>query len=394
MNNHAPPTLPLAKPFLAAVILGILTLACAAITNVPLTQPEQTATLTVIEAQPPESPADTPLPTDQNTDNTPSAQPVFLPPDSLVDLYEQASRGVVSIRILSEQGGGLGSGFVIDKAGYIVTNFHVIEGATELEVDFPDGLKVRGEVLGTDPDSDLAILKVDVPPERLYPLVLGDSSQVKVGQFVVAIGNPFGLSGTMTVGIVSAKGRVLESLNAAPGGNFFSAGDIIQTDAAINPGNSGGPLLNLKGEVIGINRAIRTDNFTPTGSPTNSGIGFAISVNILKRVAPSLIEKGSYEYPYLGVSSLSDISLFDQEQLGLPQSTGAYIIEVVPGSPAEKGGLQAGDLITAIDGREVFVFGDLLSYLITEKSPGDDIVLTVLRDGQQIELTVTVGSRP
>jgi 2-alkenal reductase len=323
-----------------------------------------------------------------------STQNLFAPPGSLEKLYQQVSPGVVSIQILSEQGGGLGSGFVIDKEGHIVTNFHVIEGADELEIDFPNGYKVRGTVLGTDLDSDLAILKAEATPDELHPLPLGDSEQLQVGQVVVAIGNPFGLSGTMTVGIVSAKGRVLDSLNIAPGGGTFSAGDIIQTDAAINPGNSGGPLLNLEGEVIGINRAIRTENFNNEGSPVNSGIGFAISVNILKRVAPSLISQGFYDYPYLGVSSLPEISLFDQEQLNLPQSSGALITTIVPGGPANEAGLQVGDLVTAIDGREILVFADLLNYLIISKSPGDDVALTLIRDGQERTITVTLGNRP
>ena len=256
------------------------------------------------------------------------ANPVASVPDlidlqgSLVALYERVNPGVVAIRVLTEQGGGLGSGFVIDKEGHIVTNFHVIEGFTDLEVDFPSGYKTRGEVAGTDTDSDLAVIKVDAPADVLHPLPLGDSSNLKVGQTVVAIGNPFGLSGTMTTGIISALGRTLSSLHNAPGGTPFTAGDIIQTDAAVNPGNSGGPLINLAGEVIGVNRAIRTESFSTSQEPVNSGISFAIAVNIVKRVVPSLIETGSYDYPYLGISSLDDISLLQQEALGLPRSTG------------------------------------------------------------------------
>ncbi|NUM47856.1 MAG: PDZ domain-containing protein, partial [Anaerolineales bacterium] len=168
---------------------------------------------------------------------------------------------------------------------------------------------------------------------------------------------------------------------------------FIQTDAAINPGNSGGPLLNLNGEVIGVNRAIQTEAFSTEGEPVNSGIGFAISVNIVKRVAPFLISQGYYEYPLLGVSSPPEISLFDQEQLGLSQSTGALVTLVVEGGPADQGGVQVGDLITFIDAREVLVFGDLISYLMTSKGPGDQVVLTVLRNGELVELTVTLGSR-
>jgi 2-alkenal reductase len=377
------------------VALILMSLACQAITeNIPGLAPEGSSpnsAETATEA----------AEVDVTETTAGSENPVLASPDALfaqsatlVSLYEQASPGVVSIRILSDQGGGLGSGFVIDLDGHIVTNFHVVDGANALEIAFTNGMKVEGTVIGTDLDSDLAIIKVDVPTEQLNPLPLSDSEQVQVGQVVVAIGNPFGLSSTMTVGIVSAKGRVLDSLSTATGGRPFSAGDIIQTDAAINPGNSGGPLLNLDGEVVGVNRAIRTENFSTGGEPINTGIGFAVSVNILRRVAPSLIETGEYLYPYLGVSSLPEITLFDQRQFGLSQSTGAFITEVVPGSPASDAGLQPGDLITVIDGREVLVFGDLLGYLFTSRGPGEDIVLNILRDGQSIEITVTLGARP
>lgn len=325
----------------------------------------------------------------------------------LADLYARVSPGVVSIQIVTQDGTGLGSGFVYDKDGHIVTNYHVVEGAQQLEVDFSSGLKVYGEVLATDLDSDLAIVKVDVPADELTPLVLGNSDQLNVGQTVVAIGNPFGLNGTMTIGIVSAKGRTLDSLREADTNSYFSAGDIIQTDAAINPGNSGGPLLNLDGEVIGINRAIRTESSSESGEPVNTGIGFAISSNILARVVPGLIRDGKYEYPYLGVTSQEELSLFLIDELNLPQTTGAYITAVRPDSPADKAGLRGGsvettipdllaggDLIIAVDGRPVRVFGDLLSYMITSKSPGDSIVLTILRDGEQKEVTVVLEKRP
>ena len=325
----------------------------------------------------------------------------------LTSLYEHVDPGIVAIQVLSQGGGSLGSGFVYDKQGHIVTNYHVIEGAQDLEVDFPSGLKVRGEVIGKDTDSDIAVIKVKAPEAALFPLELGDSEQIKVGQSVIAIGNPFGLTGTMTVGIVSARGRTLDSIRQAPDGANFSAGGLIQTDAAINPGNSGGPLLDLKGRVIGINRAIRTTNTTQEGEPSSSGVGFAVPINIVKRVVPVLIEKGNYDYPYLGVSSQEEISLLEQEALKLPQSTGAYVVSVVPNGPADKAGLiggssgsqaaampTGGDLITAVDGRPVHVFGDLLSYLMENKSPGDTIQLTILRDNQQKEVTITLGKRP
>jgi len=210
--------------------------------------------------------------------------------EALVSLYERVMPGIVALQVIGDQGGSLGSGFVFDAQGHIVTNQHVIEGARQVEVDFTSGYKAYGTVIGTDLDSDLAVVKVDAPASELFPLPLGDSNALKVGQTVIAIGNPFGLSGSMTTGIISALGRTLDSQREAPGGSFFTAGDIIQTDAAINPGNSGGPLFNLNGEVIGINRAIRTTATTTTGEPVNSGIGFAISINIVKRVVPVLIQ--------------------------------------------------------------------------------------------------------
>ena len=327
--------------------------------------------------------------------------------DALIALYERVSPGVVTIRVLTEQGEGLGTGFVIDAEGHLVTNYHVVEGVSELEVDFQSGYKVRGEVVATDLDSDLAVLKVEAPVDQLHPLVFGDSDQVKVGQTVIAIGNPFGLNGTMTVGIVSSMGRTLESLRQSPSGAYFTAGGIIQTDAAINPGNSGGPLLDLQGEVIGVNRAIQTTSFTTTGEPTNSGIGFAVSSNIIKRVVPHLITDGKYDYPYLGISSTEDLSLLQADALGLPQPTGVYVHIVTPGSPADKVGLRGGtrstsiaglsaggDLIIAIDGREVQTFSDMLNYLIANKSPGDKVTFTVLRDDKTIEVELTLDKRP
>jgi 2-alkenal reductase len=331
--------------------------------------------------------------------------------DRMVGIYDQVSPGVVTIQTSKTDGTpvGLGSGWVYSADGYIVTNQHVVEGADKFELDFPSGDKAFGNVVGTDLDSDLAVIKVDVPAAVLHPLSLGDSDQLKVGQIVVAIGNPFGLNGTMTTGIVSALGRTLQSNRQAPGGSgtYFSAGDIIQTDAALNPGNSGGPLLNLNGEVVGVNRAIRTTSTTTSGDPTNSGIGFAISINIVKRVVPYLIQDGKYDYPYLGITSIDDLPLQYLQELGLTQYTGAYVTSVASGSPADQAGVRAGtqattiqgletggDLIIAIDGHTVLHFDDLLKYLFNNKSPGDTVVLTVLRGDQKVDLTLTLGKRP
>ncbi|NLB54189.1 MAG: trypsin-like serine protease, partial [Lentisphaerae bacterium] len=243
---------------------------------------------------------------------------------SLEALYQAVSPGVVSLQYSSADGGGQGTGFVIDKEGHIVTNYHVASDAQNLEVHFPSGLKVYGDVIGTDLDSDLAVIKVDVDPDLLVPLPLGDSNTIQVGQTVVAIGNPYGLSGTMTMGIISARGRVLDSMRQTETGTYYSSGDTIQTDALINPGNSGGPLLNLNGEVIGVNRAIQTAGMSITGGAVNTGIGFTISSNTVRKVVPALIETGSYAYPYLGLSSYSNMSLQMIEALELPRSTGAY----------------------------------------------------------------------
>ncbi len=370
------------------VVLTVLTLATLACQATALTAP-------------------TAAPSVQETNTT--APNIYVPEPSFEDgslmaLYERSLPGVVALRVTTAEGGGVGSGFVFDNNGNIVTNFHVVEGATEVEVDFSSGYKTYGTVIGTDLDSDLAVVNVDAPADLLTPLPLGDSAQLHVGQTVIAIGNPFGLSGTMTTGIVSALGRTLDSLNDAPSGGYFTAGDIIQTDAAINPGNSGGPLFNISGEVIGINRAIRTTSTSATGDPLNSGIGFAISINIVKRVVPALIEYGVYDYPYMGISSISDLSLQSIDALGLQRQTGAYVTSVSPGSPAEEAGVQGadgtgtvptgGDLIIGIDGIEVQQFDTLLQYLINNKAPGDTVVLTVLRGDSEVELEMVLGKRP
>lgn len=327
--------------------------------------------------------------------------------DTLVDLYSRVSPGVVSIQIFSDLGTGYGSGFVVDKEGYIVTNYHVVEQAGDIEVQFPSGLKVFGELVGVDLDSDLAVVRVDVDPDELYPLTLGDSSQVRVGQSVIAIGNPYGLTGTMTTGIVSARGRTLESIRQTESGQYFSAGDLIQTDATINPGNSGGPLLNLNGEVIGINRAIRTSGTTITGEAVNSGIGFAVSSNILQLVLPALEAGETYGYPYLGLSAIPSLSLTESDFLGLSQANGAYVVEVVPDGPADQAGIQAGsqptevqglygggDMIIGVDSIEIHHFSELLSYMMLNKKPGDQMVIAVLRDGEELDFNVTLGERP
>ncbi len=356
------------------------------------------------------TPLSTPQPVPQpQTNPTALSVPVKAAPEegSLAALYQQVIPGVVSIRVATAQGLAQGSGFVFDNEGHIVTNQHVIDGATAIEITFSSGFKAHGTVIGFDTDADVAVIKVDAPAEEIHPLAIGDSSILEVGQSVVAIGNPFGLSGTMTLGIVSGLGRT-QIAHQASGGGFFSTADIIQTDAAINPGNSGGPLFNMNGEVVGINQSIRTDNINQvTGNAINSGVGFSLSINLVKHIVPVLISDGKYEYPYLGISSDSNMSLFEMEALGLKTYTGAYVISVTAGGPADLAGIKAGttltsidgvnaggDIITAFDGKPVHTFDDLLALLTTNKSPGDTVVLTILRDGQQMDITVTLGKRP
>ncbi len=340
-------------------------------------------------------------------DATPPALPTPADPaeagSTLEALYQQVLPGVVAIRT----GNSLGSGFVYDSEGHVVTNQHVVEGASDVEISFSSGFIAQGTVVGSDVDADIAVIKVDAPAEQIHPLAIGDSNTLNVGEQVVAIGNPFGLSGTMTLGIVSGLGRT-QFAHASPEGGFFSTADIIQTDAAINPGNSGGPLFNLQGEVVGVNQSIRTETFNgATGNAVNSGVGFSISINLVKRIVPYLIRDGSYEYPYLGITSSSNLGLAEIEALGLNTYTGAYVLDVAPGGPADQAGIRGGtestnieglraggDVITAIDGQPVNTFDDLLGYLTTNKAPGETVVLTLLRAGQPMDVTVTLSKRP
>ncbi|MCW5874912.1 MAG: trypsin-like peptidase domain-containing protein [Anaerolineales bacterium] len=289
-----------------------------------------------------------------------------------------------------------GSGFVIDSAGHIVTNQHVVDRARGIEVVFHNGERAPAVVLGTDTDSDLAVIKVDIPPNQLVPLVFGDSDQVRVGQLVIAIGNPFGLEGSMSTGVVSNLARTLPELTSAQVGNenIFAMGDLIQTDAAINPGNSGGPLLNLYGEVIGVNRAIRTLYYNQDNQALSSGVGFAISANVVQRIVPSLIESGHYDYPFIGMTSLTDLTLAIAEESGLQQTRGAFVRQVLSDGPAEQAGLLEGDLITHINDKAISSSSDLAAYLLSHTSPGDVVVLVVLRADQELMIELTLGARP
>jgi S1-C subfamily serine protease len=358
--------------------------------QVPGATPVVVATLTV---PPPPAVAATAGPPAENLGQT---------TPELVQLYQNVSPGVVNIQVLisahGNVGAAAGSGFVLDDQGDVVTNNHVVADAQTVIVVFFDGTEVEAKVVGTDPDSDLAVVKVDQLPQGVHALPLGDSDQVQIGQWAVAIGNPFGLGTSMSIGIVSATGRTIPS-----GATLFDIPQAIQTDAAINPGNSGGPLLNLNGEVVGVNAQIETGGTTRA----NSGVGFAIPSNVVRRVAPALIAGGAYQWPWLGVRG-GDVNLFVAQANQLPNQHGAYIGIVEAGGPAEKAGLKGstgtrdvngvpvdvgGDVVTAANGQPIGTFTDLLM-AITSHAPGDQLALTVLRDGQERQVTVTLEPRP
>jgi S1-C subfamily serine protease len=289
----------------------------------------------------------------------------------------------------------LGSGFVYDNRGHIVTNNHVVNGAKTVDVTFVDGNMYRARVIGTDSSSDLAVLQItdNFSDERVVPLVIANSTSLQVGQQVIAIGNPFGLSDSMTTGIVSQTGRLLPNPDTS-----FGIPNGIQTDAAINPGNSGGPLLNLQGQVIGMNTAISSS----TGE--FSGIGFAVPSSAITRILPALIQTGTYIHPWLGISGGSITPALAQGA-GLPVNyRGVLVASVQAGSPAEKAGLHAlsqdvnsktaSDIIVAVDGHKVNRIDDIINYMETQKSVGQNVKLTVNRDGQIIELAATLQPRP
>ena len=376
------------KKFSLAVIAVILTatlLACSYSGLVPSTSPAPVVTSVPAAPSAPAAPASAPDLVNQQ--------------DKLVSLFQNVSPGIVTIITTN----ALGSGFVYNSDGYIVTNQHVVASETKVEVDFTSGDKVYGNVVGADPNSDLAVIKVDVSADQLHPLALGDSDTLRVGQIVVAIGDPLLLNASMTSGIISALGRSQPSSVQAASGGFFTTGDIIQTDALLNHGNSGGPLLNLDGQVVGVNWAIAIDD--SSGLP--SGIGYSISINTVKRVVPELIQKGKFDFPYLGISTQDDLPLDIITMLGLKSTTGAYVADVTPGGPADRAGIHAatqttsspqfksgGDLIIAVDGQPVQVLDDLMRYVIVHKSPGDTVILTILRGDQKLDIPLTLGVRP
>jgi 2-alkenal reductase len=335
----------------------------------------------------------------------------------LVELYRRASPAVVSIEVLGSSAvlpeghpelpndpgltPGQGSGFLYNDQGYIVTNNHVVENADLLQVRFADGSTTLAQIVGTDPDSDLAVIRVGELPPDARPLVLGDSREVAVGQTAVAIGNPFGEQNTLTVGVISGLGRTLRGPARADG--VFSIPNIIQTDAAINPGNSGGPLLNVRGEVIGVNTAIAVS----VGSRNNQGVGYAVPAQAVARIVPALIATGRYEHPWMGIAMFPLDTLF-AERFALPTNRGILVTRVSEGSPAAAAGLRAGerienyggapiavdgDIITALNGQPVLDNDQLIGLLEQDFVVGDTITLTVLRDGQPLDLELTLAAR-
>ncbi|MCX6648108.1 MAG: trypsin-like peptidase domain-containing protein [Candidatus Bathyarchaeota archaeon] len=313
----------------------------------------------------------------------------------LIDLYNKTRDSVVLITVKLTGGTAQGSGFVYNTTGLIVTNYHVVEDALSITVTFIDGTIVDATVVGTDPYSDVAVIKVTAPISMLKPLKLGDSSKLKVGESIVAIGNPYGLANTLTSGIISAVGRQMDST-----GNYPIV-DVIQMDAAINPGNSGGPLLNMAGEVVGINTAIPTE--------TSRGIGFAIPSNTITRELPSLLSKGTYVHPYLGITG-QDLTPSLVDAMNLPTGThGTLVITVTNPGPSYSAGLKGstrtitvdgesvqvgGDVILGADGTQMKSFYDLIVYIQRNKKPGDTVTLNILRNGSNMNVAVTLGTRP
>jgi len=319
---------------------------------------------------------------------------------SLIEIFEKSEPGVVRVNVqrgeTEEVRGGVGSGFVFDKKGHIITNAHVVKDANKVIVTFLDGRSYNADVIGVDEYTDIAIIKVNADLVLLHPLSIGDSSNLKVGEQIAAIGNPFGLSGSMTSGIVSQLGRLL------PSGSGYSIPDVIQTDAAINPGNSGGPLLNMRGEIVGINTAIQST------SGEFTGVGFSVPSQTVAKIVPILIEDGEYKHPWIGISG-RDIDPDMAKVLNLQDAIGFLVITVVEDSPAFNAGLigsdktidvdgvnypSGGDVILEVDGMEVRKIDDILIHLQRAKSVGDEMVLEILRDGRTTNVTIVLEERP
>jgi len=413
---------PYPKRWIAILVLFTALVGCSMprsisslLTPPPLTEPVPTA-VPVLTATARATFTPTSIPTSE-----PAPVPTGTPPSGIgqlaqlereiIQVYEDVASGVVNItnrsyaydrfyRPVPQEGSG--SGIVYDLKGHIITNYHVIEDASEVFVMLADGTTVPAEIVGADPTTDLALLQIDVAPDLLNPVPLGESEGLNVGQFVVAIGNPFGFEHTLTVGVVSALGRVIES----PDERFI--GEIIQTDAAINPGNSGGPLLDLTGQVIGVNTAI----FSP--SRASAGIGFAIPASTVQRVVPELLARGYYPHPWLGVSLIWNLTperrrILQEAGMKVPVEEGVLVVEAAPSSPAVRAGLRGGreqvwvgrlllsvggDILTAMDGEPITTGRDLIRYLDTETRVGQTIRVTFWRDGKMETVPVILAERP
>ena len=327
-------------------------------------------------------------------------KPTYTKNLSLIEIFEKSEPGVVRVNVQrgesdQETTGGVGSGFVFDKKGHIITNAHVVIDATKVVVTFLDGRSYNAEIVGIDTYTDIAVIKVNADLALLHPLSIGDSSNLKVGEDIAAIGNPFGLSGSMTSGIISQLGRLLPS-------SGFQIPDVIQTDAAINPGNSGGPLLNMRGEMVGINTAIQST----TGEFT--GVGFAVPSQTVAKIVPPLIENGEYKHPWIGISG-KDIDPDMAKVLNRTEAVGFLVINVVEDGPAFEAGLIGsnksievdgrnydigGDIILGVDNVEVRKINDILIHLQRAKSVGDEMVLEILRDGRTTNITIVLEERP
>jgi len=380
---------------LLALSMLVVVAGCSVISRVsPVTQPIPTQTPIVIVV-------------------TPTPQPQAMVPaggiseeQSTIDIYARVSPAVVHItsRVVvrdffwgDQSQEGTGSGFIIDKEGHIVTNNHVVENAETITVNLSDETSIEAKVIGTDPGTDLAVIKIDVPPDKLQTVELGSSANLRVGQRAIAIGNPFGLDRTLTTGVISSLGRPLQESQ-----NSRTIYDVIQTDAAINPGNSGGPLLDSNGKVIGVNSAI----YSPSGGSV--GVGFAIPVDTVKRVTASIIEKGYYPHPWLGVSGYS-LSADLAKYLNLTVERGVLIAQVTSGQSAERAGLRGGsrrvqvgnyviltggDILTAMDGNALRGTEDMVKYLETKTKVGQTVSLTILRDGKELNIQAQLGEQP
>lgn len=335
-----------------------------------------------------------------NPDIVAEATPLFSKSLSLIEIFEKSEPGVVRVNVQRGESeditGGIGSGFVFDKKGHIITNAHVIKNANKVVVTFLDGRSYNADIIGTDTYTDIAVIKVNADLSLLHPLSIGDSSNLKVGEQIAAIGNPFGLSGSMTAGIISQLGRLL------PTESNYQIPDVIQTDAAINPGNSGGPLLNMRGEIVGINTAIQS------GTGEFTGVGFSIPSQTVAKIVPTLIANGEYNHPWIGIAG-RDIDPDMASALNLKDAIGFLVITVVEDSPAFQAGLigsektievdgvnypVGGDVILAVDGKEVRKIDDILVHLQRAKSVGDEMVLEILRDGRTTNVTITLDARP